>query len=271
MSKLQLTRKKKIKYIGGDNEYFLQAINVYLNEEYNKHFPNDECYPVNGEFVVHKEFQVKLNSQPRKKQIFGYVIQKVEKHTSAYTIIDGKSKKINDIEKFTRNQVKYMNDSYYELFFIYEGKSTNGDNFQNGAILEYTSASNNSSNIGPDDKTKTKGTINVKGVSVFIPAEKDEINIIISSINSNKNKMNISNNSNNNDTNTDKFINILGINWSLDSNTPANGLPYIKIINRTELNKIHNLVKSNILIHTVHVTWDSSKNDGLSNTESEII
>jgi hypothetical protein len=56
--------------------------------------------------------------------------------------------------------------------------------------------------------------------------------------------------------NIKKNIKILGVNWSLDSNTPANGLPYSpRIISRANIAKR----ESNILEHNVRVTWDTTK------------
>jgi hypothetical protein len=248
-TKFNCTRKQKIK--GGDIKYILSEINHSWNQSYNKMFPQDKRDPYNGEFVVHKEFKVE---SPVQAEIYGYVIQKVQKSTNAYTIIDDNKEEIIDIEKFTDGNVKYMNDTYYELFFIINGESTDGDNFQNGAILEYTYDHNNNS-FRPDDKTNTEGGIIIKGTSWFISADKNEvIDNYNYYINGNINgKMNV-NNINNTNNNGNKKI--LGINWSLDNNTPANGLPYSpRISSKANIAKR----ESNILEHNVKVTWDTTK------------
>jgi hypothetical protein len=235
---------KQYQYSGGNNKYILQEINHLYNDDYNKVFPNDSRDSINGEFVVHKEFKVILNN--KSNNIYGYVIQKVEKQTNAYTIIDGVETKIKNISKFTSEYVNYMNESYYELFFIINGESTHGDNFQNGAILEYTYNKTNNS-YGPDDKTNTKGIIKIKGTSWFIKSDKKDV---ISNYNLINDKININNN------NSNKTISILGINWSLKSDTPANGLPYLDISKSSKINMIPR--NSNLLIHNVTVNWDTT-------------
>lgn len=241
------TIKQKKRYIGGAKDYTLDVINHFVNEEYSKEFPNDPRDDVNGEFVVHKEFKIKLNSNPRKRKIYGYVIQKVEKKTTAYTIINGIETKIKNISEFTNNYVNYMNDSYYELFFVIDGLSTVGDNFQNGSILEYTYDDSDGS-YGPDDRTDTKGIIKIKGTSWFIPSTRYEVENNYTMVNSN-NEMNVENDKN--------MINILGFNWSLDENTPANGLPIMSIKEGRDIEELE--IDSNILEHNVEVKWDTTK------------
>jgi hypothetical protein len=245
--KFNKTIKRIRKTIGGNIDYTLEEIYHYCNEEYNKQFPNDTRDPVNGEFVVHKEFKIKSKINPRKRKIYGYVIQKVEKTTDAYIIKDNIQTKIANISEFTNNYVNYMNESYYELFFIIDGISTYGDNFQNGAILEYTYNNSNGS-YGPDDRTDTKGIIRIKGTSWFISATENEVKINQNIVNSNS-EMNINN--------VGKSINILGINWSLDKNSPANGLPFILIEEGKEIETLKR--DSNILEHNVEVKWNTTK------------
>lgn len=252
------TIKRKI---GGDIIYELLAIEHYTNQTYNKKFPKDKRQFLNGEFIDHKAFKVVpyLSSN-----IFGYIIQKVEKTTDAFTIINGITHRIENIEEFTSGYVKYMNDSYYELFFILDGESTDADNFQNGAILEYTYNSNNNS-FGPDDNTDTKGLIKVKGTSWFIKADKDEVIENYNIYNTNNNKMNLNNN------NTNNTVEILGTKWILDKNTPANGLPYINTHISIKAQK--NSRNSNILEHNVEVKWDTTKAriKGKAKSETESI
>ena len=246
---------KKYYHSGGNIKYTLEEINHVYNKSYNKAFPHDARDYINGEFVVHKEFKVKSKSNPNNTEVFGYVIQKVEKKTVAYTIKDGIETLIPDISEFTSGYVKYMNDSYYELFFIIDGESIDGDNFQNGAILEYTYNESNNS-YGPDDRTDTKGTIEIKGTSWFVEANKNDVT---NNYNLVSNKMNIEN-----DIET---ITILGLEWSLNKDTPANGLPYIKTIKPSKISIIPQ--NSNKLEHNVIVNWDTSKNKSSSITKSK--
>ena len=245
---------------GAPIEYSLKAINHYYNEEYNKHFPEDLRYPVNGEFVVHKAFQV---TPSKKSKVYGYVIQLVQKVTDAYTIkknknkgIEDKVEKIENISEFTSGYANYMNDSYFELFFIMDGESVYGDNFQNGPILLYTANPNNATDIGPDDEIPTKGTIKVTGTSWFIPGVQKDVKALYNAINS---RMNI----NNKNSNT---INILGLNWSLNPNTPANGLPYIDDEKSKEIIELGRV--SNVLEHNVIVKWDITKSKGKTSISS---
>jgi hypothetical protein len=209
---------------------------------------------INGEFVVHKAFQLKLNSNPRVRNIFGYVIQKVEKNTDAY-IIDGRSKRIRDISEFTSGQVKYMNESYYELFCIINGQSIDGDNFQNGAILEYTEDIDGS--FGPDDRTNTKGTIRITATSWFIKADEKEVKDTYTLIQNHVNMDKVNEVDEINEINATNDIQIMGLTWSLNKNTPTNGLPYIKNISTINIEKLSK--NSNILEHNVKVTWDTTK------------
>lgn len=263
MIRSNITRGKNRKtitnkrYIGGTKNYTLNIINHYYNDTYNKHFPDDRRDAVNGEFVVHKEFQVKLNTSPRKKKIFGYIIQKVEKNTEAYTNKNSIKNSIKNISKFTSDYVRYMNDSYYELFFVIDGESTSGDNFQNGAILEYTFNNSNGS-YGPDDRTNTSGAIDIKGTSWFIPSTENEV----------KNNNYMVNSATNNNSN--KSIEILGIIWSLSQNTPANGLPFISIKNGKNVEKLQS--DSNIVLHIVEVKWNTlEKINGISESFTKSI
>lgn len=239
------TTTRRRRYLGGNVDYILKEINHLKNKEYANTFADESLNAVNGEFVVHKEFQVKLRSNLRIRKIYGYVIQKVEKKTDAYTIIDGIETKIDDITEFTSGYVKYMNESYYELFFIVEGKSIDGDNFQNGAILEYTEGED--STMGPDDRTNTKGIITVKGSSWFIKSTENEVM---------DNIREAYNNSRMNVNNSDNSIDILGINWSLSNNTPANGLPYMSIDGKNIIERLP--LDSNILVHNVEVKWNTT-------------
>jgi hypothetical protein len=218
--------------------------------------------PAHGEFIVHKAFQV---TPSKESKVYGYVIQLVQKVTEAYTIENKNTpKKIENISTFTDDYVNYMNDSYFELFFIVNGESTDGDNFQNGAILKYTAHPNDPSDVGPDDKIPTKGTIKVTGTSWFIPATQQEVEAVIKTIAAMQSKMNV--NSNRNKKNN--TIDILGLEWSLNPNTPANGLPYIEWKKRAEVIGLGHA--SNILEHNVEVKWNSTKSTGKTKGKSII-
>lgn len=229
-------------------------------EHSTKHISN----PAHGEFVVHKAFQV---TSSKKLPVYGYVIQQVQKVTEAYTIentIENKNtsekiEPIKNISKFTSGYVEYMNDSYYELFFIVKGQSIDGDNFQNGAILKYTADPMDPTNVGPDDVIPTKGTIKVTGTSWFIPATKSDIESLLESIKSNVNSKR---------RNKKNTIHILGLEWSLNPNTPANGLPYIEWERSAEVTALRRA--SNILEHNVEVKWDSTKSTGKTKGKSII-
>ena len=71
--------------------------------------------------------------------------------------------------------------------------------------------------------------------------------------------------------NISNTIEILGTNWILDKNTPANGLPYINTHISIKAQK--NSRNSNILEHNVEVKWDTTKgrNKGKAKSETESI
>jgi hypothetical protein len=190
-----------------------------------------------GEYTVHKEFIVKKNN--RKKDINGFIVQVITKSTEAYVLCgDGNIKKINDISQFTSNRVKYMNDSYIELFPIINGESMYGDNFQNGGILRYEKEGRN---YYTNNNPPTFGIIQQTGENFFIPVDDIKlINLVLEKINS-KNK------------NPD--LNIFGIIWSFSNNTPANGLPYIPY-NIQIINYLKSLKESNIIKHNVISEWN---------------
>ena len=221
-----------------------------------------------GDFTVHKEFNVSYNPHMSNKKslakkiaknktrrninycrkhtrknttngINGYILQEVKKNTNAYVLCKNGLKKINDIEKFTDGNVKYMNDSYYELFPVLDGKACYGDNFQNGEILHYTIDENGES--GGDNNPPTRGTIKQIGIICFIEAPyESEIST------QNKMRRNIR-------TIKDTYINIFGIDWNINTRLPANGLPF------STSDKVIDLFfksKSNTINHIVNVKWN---------------
>ena len=175
-----------------------------------------------GSFSVYKAFSVS-NADINKKNINGFVIQKVEKTTVAYKQADdGSVSQIADIEEFTGGFTQYMNHSYYELFHIKHGESVAGDMFQNGAVLRYVKSGRK---YYADDEPPTTGRIHMHGQACFIPSVESA-----------------------------KLKNVLGLSWSLSGNTPANGLHY-----REEVpSDFFDRCQSNILDHDVVVEWNTA-------------
>jgi hypothetical protein len=215
--------------------------NMYILEQYKTRKTEGIC----GDFVVHKKFKV---TSRHSNSIYGYVIQKIEKTTD---VQDNTNRKIINIEAFTSDRVKYMNDSYYELFFIENGISIDGDNFQNGALLEYEYDSSKKKWYALDD-TPTKGNIIQKGTSWFI--SDTEGNVIRK-----KEEYEASNER--------RGIHILGTEWLIDPNTPANGLPMLPPM-PIEKMIIQYPKESNVLEHTVIVDWDCCEKENKSNISS---
>jgi len=198
-----------------------------------------------GEFTVHKEFTVEsmknTNNSNKKKAANGFVVQVITKNTNANVLCDkGVIKRIEDIAKFTNTKVKYMNDSYIELFPIINGECEYGDNFQNGGVLRYYKSKNN---YYTNDNPPTFGFIEQVGAIFFIPVEdKEFINTVINALGKH--------------TSTSyKPMTIFGLEWNVSNQTPANGLPYIPY----SLDTIHYLLSmknSNVIRHTVKAMWN---------------
>jgi hypothetical protein len=190
-----------------------------------------------GEFSVYKEFSIK-HPVIKKEDIYGYIIQKVNKNTKVIYFKDDEEKIMNttdDIMKFTSNQVNYSTKTYYELFFIIKGISTYADVFQNGPILHYNIEDKN--DIYADDEVPTAGIISMIGESFFIEDIEDNV---------------IKNSKKENPT-------ILNIKWDTSENLPSNGLPYTE-----ELPNDFHKKNSNILIHDVNVKWNGIKHKELN-------
>jgi hypothetical protein len=189
-----------------------------------------------GDFVVYKDFTIK-HSALSPSEIHGYVIQKITKKTQVFAKdFSNRINTVNNINTFTSNHVKYMNESYYEVFYILNGKSIDGDQFQNGPILHYIDGY-------PDDEFPTAGIIHMMGASIFIPDSKESVEKCI----------NIQS----------KNITILGLKWSTSENTPANGLPY-----RKEIPDISTHIKSNVVHHVVEAHWNGIPGFTIKNINS---
>lgn len=194
----------------------------YTLEEYKSKNKANEDF---GDFVVYKKFKVTNNKSSHNPE--GIVIQTIFKKT----IVEDVNKKIYDttdkINKFTSNKVLYSNDDYIEIFTLNnKGISEYGDNFQNGALTQYDKDC--PIIYTKDDplynKYKTKGFIRVIGASCFISS-------------------------------TNPIYEILKkLDWSMNKNTPANGLPY-KDFDINFYNWFLRYSDSNILVHIVNVNW----------------
>jgi hypothetical protein len=235
-----------------------------------------------GDFTVHKDFNVSYNSRMSNKKLIpkitknktkrntnyckrgtrknttnginGYILQEVRKHTVAYVLCKNGLKKINDIAKFTDGNVKYMNDSYYELFPVLDGKACSGDNFQNGEILRYV-IDNNTKKPGGDNNPPTRGTIKQTGKICFIPAP--YMSVISTQLKMRKNIRTVK----------DTYITIFGIDWNINRLLPANGLPYST---SDAVIDLYNKSKSNTINHIVTVEWNGIFDYEINNKNNKI-
>ena len=219
-----------------------------------------------GEFTVEKSFEVTphvsnnaasvnnlihsikhLSITPR---ISGFILQYVKKETTVYGLCkDNILQLIENIDVFTENRVKYMNDNYYELFPVVDGKCTEADSFQNGAVLRYVK---DGKKWFADNNPPTKGEITQKGTCYFIPEKKSIVNNVVELIEKNKRKR------------SSIPITLLGKEWDMNPTLPANGLPYMK----SDIEDIFiKLKKSNVLHHAVHVTWNGIQPKKNKNTK----
>lgn len=197
-----------------------------------------------GEYVVHKKFTVENitnNRNNRQAGVNGFVVQVVDKRTNAYALCnDNKIRQINNIEEFTSDRVKYMNESYIELFPIIDGNCDYGDNFQNGAILTYYK---DGRKFYTDDNPPTSGNIEQIGRIFFIPitdiAHITDVNANIDRKSRKKYD----------------YITIFGLQWNISTLTPANGLPYIPY-DEVILTGLYHLSQSRVLRHNVSASWN---------------
>lgn len=184
----------------------------------------------NGNFSVVKEYLV------TNKPIHGFIIQYVNKSTN---VVDARGQQYNttdSIDRFTSNAVKYSNDSYFEVFPLFQnGASKNADAFQNNSLTEYEI--DKKGNLFPYtydvkdpmyERFKTMGEINVVGENCFISADNPN------------------------------YERILNLPWSKSKNTPANGLSYLPY-SAANYNLFFSSSDSNILVHSVKVSWSFKK------------
>ena len=172
----------------------------------------------------------------------GIIIQAVNKTT---VMQDSTGKIYNtsdDISLYTRGNVNFSNDSYFEYWHIAEnGRATHDDLFGNNSLAvyeyiaeegEYVPETYNPKSRNIDDKRnyqiyKTQGTITINSMSCFIAEWNPLYNKIIN----------------------------LGWNATYTPSTlPANGLPYLGYTHEI-YNYIFNNRNSTLLQHDVTVNW----------------
>jgi len=170
----------------------------------------------------------------------GFIVQYVTKKTVVHALCaDSSIKKIENIDDFTSNKVKYMNDAYYELFPVLDGKGTEDDSFTNGAVLRYEK---DARTWYADNNPPTKGTSVQEGTFYFIPEDKRVVEHVIDIIKKSTRKR------------SPIIVPILGLEWDLNPQLPANGLPYA---NQKRMGAIlESMRKSNSIQHTVAIKWD---------------
>ena len=147
----------------------------------------------NGDFAAFKYFEVYDSTNvkhPKKEGVSGKIVQLITKKANVFHYNKDTNKEevldtSNDIEEFTSRKVKFVCDSYIEIFDVKNGESLSSDNFSNGAIVPYdkegayiVSPNEETGEYEPEDKYRvTRGTIVQTGVSIFIPQAKwDEAN-----------------------------------------------------------------------------------------------
>ena len=167
--------------------------------------------------------------------VHGYIIQHVDKKTHAAILTDTGVKRIHDIEQFTNDRVKYMNDSYYEVFPVINGEALDGDDFRNGAILRYV---RDGKKYFADNNPPTAGTIDIIGNLFFIPDTEINVKKTITTLSKKR---------------LPATIKLFNVDWETRKDTPANGLLFSS--NNVSYN-IMPLSKSEPLIHKVSVWWN---------------
>lgn len=211
-----------------------------------------------GEFIVHKEFTVhNVKNKNSIRGVNGFIIQIITKQTNANILCSETTankpkstiKSIEDISKFTNNNVKYMNDSYIELFPILNGECEYGDNFQNGGILRYYKSKNQ---YYTNDNPPTFGYIEQIGTIFFISFEdKEHVATVLNTIGKHTRTIH-------------KAINILGLEWNISNHTPANGLPYIPY-NSSVIEYLLSMKQSNMIRHKVSASWNGLLDEEIRN------
>jgi hypothetical protein len=200
-----------------------------------------------GDYQSRKSYIV-LNDKGTKTEVNGYVVQKVEKQSKATLTrpLGGKTEltKTEDFNRLTGGTVKYMCESYIELFTITRGESPEdeADEFANGPIA-WSSGDSLLEVVEPDflkegrkkvltyseedNKYQTSGEINQKGTNLlFIDEAKKKA--------------------------------LLKLPWVIREEGPENGLRYLPVTNWDKLVAIVS-DSSNTPIHNVNAAWDFEK------------
>ena len=195
-----------------------------------------------GEYMVDKDMKVTSPSE----SVYGFIIQHVRKMTTAKVLTTSGFKKIKDIDAFTSSRVRYMNESYYELFPVVDGVATETDSFANGAVLHYEQ---HKSKWYANNNPPTIGSILQTGSCFFIPATEDDVHAVIAFMKKNARVRN------------PREMHVAGITWYISTISPANGLLYTD-----NIEPLFSLQQSNTLVHVVVAQWDFSKNYNFFNT-----
>jgi len=176
-----------------------------------------------GDYFVKEQFNVShINStQP----INGWIVQYITKQPDIETTTGFKLNDTDSIMQFTEGQVEFMSDNYLELFKVENGKAIIPDQFASGPIAKYEYDTKKNKWYTTDD-VLTKGSITHTGLSVFIPKTPNQ-------------------------TDLEQLYT-----WNTSRDTPAGGLPFISCVQSCPKDELFKLGKSNILQHTVTVSWD---------------
>jgi len=181
-----------------------------------------------GDFVYFKQFKVENATRPG-ANLSGIIIQAVKKDSKVADANGNVYDTTDAILNFTNGYVNYSCDSYLEAFEIdANGKSTDGDAFQNGALARYDKRGR-AFIYKPTDRQyqtyKTQGQILMYGRSFFIPATHPLFHHV-------------------------RFE----LGWNYSKATPANGLPF-KEYSDELYNNLASCSQSNFLDHNVQVFW----------------
>ena len=209
--------------------------------------PDDITSEDNGNFSVKKEFTAKnmnINNtiykntykKTKKPNIVGIVIQYVNKTSRVVDAVGNIYNTTDEIKRLTSDVVNYSNDAYFEIFpMVKSGHFTShskfADEFQNNSLTQYERDINNELvpytydiNDPLYETYKTEGEINIVGENCFIAIDNNNYNQIVN------------------------------LNWNTSIDTPANGLNYLPY-SVDNYNLFFSSTNSNILVHTVNVTW----------------
>jgi hypothetical protein len=199
-----------------------------INLRYNPQIDSGD----NGNFFVRKEYNVTNLAKPR-QQILGIIIQYVKKKSQVVDSQGNVYDTSRSIRDLTDRNVKYSCDSYFEIFYVFKnGNSIAADGFGNDAMVKYEFdpeerrivPNTYSVNDPLYQRFKTRGKIDMIGENCFISESNP------------------------------KYEAIKNLPWYYKPDTPANGLPYLPY-STNSYNLIFSSSDSNILVHSVIVTW----------------